>query len=162
MRTTVLLLALFMALGALGCGLAGSAIKVERSHDRFTGEDKVSFYGCLGWTPMCVRGSQSSWEAVLFFETESSDWKYLRCHNMDLLADGIVVPLGPPDHQGDVVRKYMGQVRVLEKVGAAVPVDGLRLIARASRLEGRLCHFDFQIDGKTGAVMRQWAAASLR
>jgi hypothetical protein len=80
-------------------------------------------------------------ERVIFMLTSSSDdWRYLRCHSIDLLVDGIPYSVGRTDHDGRVGTGY-----VLEFITFSVPTDEFLRMAVATRVEGKVCNTEFAL-----------------
>lgn len=130
---------------------------VQVREDRFTGDRAVVLAGLhligrtgrpdddlevrLGAAPLAPSPCT---KARLSLRVVSDDWRYLKCHYVDALADGLAVPLGDAEHDGDVLRAG----GVSEVIRLAVSRDALIQMAGAKKLEFRVCR-DEMVAGPT-------------
>lgn len=84
--------------------------------------------------------------------SDSRDWEYLRCHHLNFLVDGKPFPVGEVDHDGTVGRGY-----VLEYINIEMPVARFTQLARASRVEGRICNTEFSLREEQLQLLRDLA-----
>lgn len=78
---------------------------------------------------------------VFLFHASSSDWQYLRCHNVDLLLDGKPLQVGDAKHDGTVGNGY-----VIEHISLQMAVSSLLAIAASKQVDGRICRTEFRLD----------------
>jgi hypothetical protein len=136
--------------------------EVSEQSDRFKGTDTIDWKGAVlvdaeldlfVSIPIKVDGEVLSDKKrlvfVSFFST-SEEWRYLKCHDVDFLADGKPVPtIGEPDHDGDV-----REGGVSERVTVSISRDTLSRIAHAKKAEGRLCENEFEFsDGQKAKML---------
>ena len=77
----------------------------------------------------------------VLFEVDSRDWRYLKCHSVGFLVDGVPVHvLDEPKHVGDV-RK--GSVN--EKILARLSRESIVAMSRASSVEVQICKDEFRL-----------------
>lgn len=74
------------------------------------------------------------WGAVMALSRFSREWRYLRCHNVDMLIDGEPVDLPEPEHDGDVMT---GGVH--ESVSVRLDPATLGAILAANEIRVRVC-----------------------
>lgn len=93
----------------------------------------------------------------------SSEWRYLRCHTVDMLADGRPVPLPDFEHEGDVGRLIRSPV-MHERVTATLPKETFDAMASASSIRVRLCNDVIEFSAEQVATVhdfvRRWNAIS--
>lgn len=69
-------------------------------------------------------------------------WRYLDCHSLYWLADGVPVDLGSVAHDGDV----LADGSVIEHVWATeAPFDGVKKLAYARKVEFRICEDEYVV-----------------
>jgi hypothetical protein len=74
-------------------------------------------------------------EAMLITYTfENVTWKYLRCHEVNYLADGKPIQPLTSTHQGKIERGY-----VTEQIQAGMPWSSAIALAAASKIEVQIC-----------------------
>ncbi len=76
----------------------------------------------------------------LTVSSRSESWRYLKCHDLSLLADGVAVKGTVPTHNGDV-----GRGGVYESVNVVIPLARFQRLARARSVEGKLCNVEFSL-----------------
>jgi hypothetical protein len=72
---------------------------------------------------------------ILNFVSHSEDWEYLKCHELNALADGQPVELGESNHDGSVGEGY-----VVEYVGVTINLKTLMKLTKAKEVKFRLCN----------------------
>lgn len=82
-----------------------------------------------------------------------TSWKYLQCHAMHAVADGVPVELGRSRHDGRVGSGYL-----LEFIAVDLDQAALEAIAGASLVRVRICNDVFELGPAHLARFRQLAA----
>jgi hypothetical protein len=91
---------------------------------------------------------------VLFtLRSQSEEWEYLRCHFVDMLADGTPVRLGKPEHDGHVGNGY-----VIEFVNFTVAPTQLFRMAAAKQVRGRICNVEFTLSDEDRLALQEFAS----
>ncbi|MGV3707594.1 MAG: hypothetical protein ACO1Q7_02055 [Gemmatimonas sp.] len=90
----------------------------------------------------------------LMLITVAPSWKYLRCHDLNFLADGVPIKLASASHNGDVLRGG----RVQESIYGIMPTDSFLKLASATKIEGQLCRDEFSFKPPQVAALRALAA----
>lgn len=121
--------------------------------DRFRGLRKAVLQRCYLYVPgprqyadplevQIVGPLDGSEEPLLSLSTSSrGGWRYLKCHTVDVLADGRPAPIGRTKHDGDVADR-----EVRERITARVSRETLIQIARARLVEIRVCADEMEVD----------------
>lgn len=100
-----------------------------------------------------LRSSTDPSAALLSFSRTSSEWRYLRCHDVDALVDGTPMPLPRFSRDGEV-----GHGMVFERVSAEVPIETLRAMAQASVVRMRVCSDEVRLEGEQLRTLRDFLA----
>lgn len=72
--------------------------------------------------------------AMLVFSRGSADWRYLRCHHVDMLVDGQPLALTDEEHDGRVLRGGVSEHVSVRLDGAA-----LQVLLAAREVRARIC-----------------------
>lgn len=154
-----------ITLGAGCAGMFASEGRVVRETDDFTGRTTVQIQdmripadnGQLVELTFIARPGQSF--ALLSTHTYSTTgWRYLRCSQLHVVADGHPVPTGDVRHDGTVA----GGGSVYEDLTTTVPAPGIVRMSQASQARIRLCTDVVTLDGRHLARVRQFAAEMAR
>lgn len=93
----------------------------------------------------------------LGFTTVSRELQYKSCHDINWLADGEPVEVGPSTYNGAMTpQKTAWELMGIENV----PLDALRKLAAAQKVEARLCRTEFALTAAEMANLRELAAMS--
>lgn len=152
--TTLVLVAAW----TLGCGgTTNPGYHVE--NDEFTRTNTATVQFSI-WMSGAVlpRGSgvflQEREGAMLLFTIDHpGPWEYLQCHRVDILADGVPVPLRAASHEGNV--RSGG---VVEQISMDVPQRSIAQMASASVLRLRICNDEYRADPELQSWLRQMSA----
>ncbi len=127
-------------LGQEAC--ASRAARTTVQHDEFTGETVLRTEAVMPPFGFTVRllttaeGSTTVGGLMSFTRQGDFGWQYLRCHGVDILADGQRVETGVSEHDGSVLR---GRT-VLETVTVPLDPAALRQVANSSSVRVRVCN----------------------
>ena len=89
--------------------------------------------------------------AMLVFTIDHpGSWECLQCHRVDILADGIPVPLGADSHEGNV-----RDGGVVEQISMQVPQMSIAQMASASALRIRICNDEYRADPELPSWLQQ-------
>lgn len=92
------------------------------------------------------------------FTSSSGSWRFLKSHNLILLADGKSYDLGAGKHDGDI--RSSRWVTVSETISYAFNREQIEAIANAKKVELQLGGFEGYFDDKTLAKFKELLAAS--
>lgn len=93
-------------------------------------------------------------DAIRLVIVSSSDtWAFLRCHNVDFLADDQPVPVDASDHDGTV---HVGGVT--EYVAVNLSYDAFLQLANSLEARGRICNTEFRLQPHQLSKLREFAA----
>lgn len=117
-----------------------SAGEVEKKVDEFRGtttySGKETTIGRFDFRPFIVIDKNGKDSAPFFmFTVSSNSWQYLKCHTVDLLANGKAVVLAEVTHDGSV---HSGG-NVFESIGVFLSIDAFKQLATAEKAKGRIC-----------------------
>ncbi len=122
---------------------------IEINFDRFTNKTVVATPGMDELISRADSALTPSWftqftgqqptalpsKLNLTFWKVNKSWKYLRCHDVVMLADGSPFPLDASKHDGTVGRGY-----VMERVGVDVSFAKAEELSRAKLVEFKICN----------------------
>jgi hypothetical protein len=144
-----------------------AGIGVKREEDRFTGHVSATASGPVGireYKPILIWSSERPDSLVFEVIGSNESWRYLSCHTLNLLANGMRVPIDKVTHQGQVERGY-----VIEIIGGTIQWDAAQPLTNANKVEYRLCNDEDlltqQLTCQVQAVMRvaaEWRASHLK
>jgi hypothetical protein len=89
---------------------------------------------------------------LLTFTSESNDWRYLRFHDLQILADGERVDLPPTTHTGDVLTGY-----VSEWISVSLSYPTFMRLVNAEKLEMRLGITELKVTSNHQEALRDLA-----
>jgi len=127
-----------------------SAGHITENYDKFTDYTTVKIehmiikktshgYNGLELTAYADKDKFSKSHVVLIsLMSQSSGWKYLKCHRLIILADGDPVTFHKTKHDGNVGSGY-----VLEFISLTLKSKEFLKMANSKTLEGRLCRDEF-------------------
>lgn len=135
---------IFVLLAAFVVAGNASAGAVTDQIDRFTGKRMIDYTSdaqnldtpILSFHVQVTKGEDPLISVKLI--RVGSDWRYLNCHSVDWLIDGVPLSTAPAMHRGDVSR-YGRTIAVTEFIGQPMTISDLNAIARGVRVEYRLC-----------------------
>lgn len=119
--------------------------KIKTTYDEFQKKTRVALVQIVQSSDdeisLVVGGIQGDTSVIgLLLTTESKDWRYLKCHSLDLLVDGNPVQL-ETKHDGDINKGF-----VTEKISSLIKPELVKQVAAASEVKGRLCQTVFKIN----------------
>ena len=109
-----------------------------------------------GFTLLLIGVAEEPSSASIGLLSSSDSWSFLKCNDLDFLADGVPVPVGETSHDGDV-GTLGGSVSVSETVYALLPASSVLQIAQAKTVEGRLCSTEFVLTPEQIALIGEFA-----
>jgi hypothetical protein len=114
--------------------------RVTERYDEFRRERALTAEMPVGDFVLSIVGIAGQDPAAIALQSASPDWRYVRCHTLDLLADASPVPVDRVDHGG---RRHPHGV--VEYVSASIVRADLARWAAAQRARGRLCNTEFDL-----------------
>lgn len=90
---------------------------------------------------------------TLLILVSGTDWQYLDCHDVSLLADDQRVRITTQARSGKVVKGG-----VIESITAEIPLAAFLPALKAMKLEGKLCRTLFAIEGPAMSALRDLAS----
>ncbi len=132
---------------------AHSDLRVETRVDEFTGEvtNVLEAYVAEG-VSVTVLAAPGPPGLVAIFDVNSvshDGWRYLDCHRLNMLVDGVPLAIPEAEHRGTVGRTY-----VLEHVWVPLTVEVLERLANAEVVRFRVCTSAFTMPSGFGAALR--------
>lgn len=130
--------------------------RLTRETDEFTGRTSTTFR-----TGVPLRQASSGFVLFSLFVLEDGtgglminasfpEWRWLRCHRLDLMVNGAPFPMAEPaGHQGDTGRGY-----VTESVTRPVSAAELEVLRAASSIRFRVCNDVMEVPADALAVLR--------
>jgi hypothetical protein len=141
----------------LACAAPNTRGTVETHYDEF--RHQTNLVASFDQPPYSVRmlalpdREDGSSMGSLTFGSVSSDWKYLRCRSVDILADENPVALPEFQHEGEVGR---APVVVRERLTGILPRAAFDAMGRASSIRARLCNDVIEFTPDQVAVVRDF------
>jgi len=86
--------------------------------------------------------------SLIFSTISSMDWKYMKCHDLQMVVDGKRLDLPPASHDGDVEMPL-----IYEYVEVDLDLATYLKIATGSKVEGRICNEKFVFSNKHNWLM---------
>lgn len=127
---------------------------ITETFDEFRREGMVrARWETRGFTITALRVSTDPTAALLEFESLHPQARYLRCHQVDALADG--EPVALPEFRRDA---EVGHGMVFEEVFADVPIATLAAMGRASLVRFRICADELALDAAQLGTLRDFLA----
>jgi hypothetical protein len=142
-------------LAALSLACASTAATVAIERDEFTGQTEMKAEALMppyGFTVLLhtTREHARTVGGFMMFSRSSEDWQYLRCHHVDMLADGQRVRLGESQHRGSVHRGG-----VLEIISVDLDPAALERVTTAREIRVRVCNDAWTISSELVSAMQR-------
>jgi hypothetical protein len=84
------------------------------------------------------------------FYSQSKDWEYLECHDVNILADGKRISIIKTTHDG-----HVGEGYVLEYVDSIISWDEVKKLSSAKNVEVQICNTEFVLSPKDMANLKE-------
>lgn len=130
---------------------------VEVRTDEFRGTQTVQFTSGVLWEQPNIPPARlyvfvrSATTARMAISLRSPEWRWLRCHSIELLVDGEPIPLAESMHEGDVERSG----GVSELVSVALPDGFVNRLDQVQNLRARVCRDVFILSPASLADLRR-------
>lgn len=132
---------------------AANAQDVTDELDRFTGVREITYKSSskiqLG-VPYVFASAKIKDEVTVFNVTflvgsfrgrnDVSGWKYLRCHRVNWLVDGVPLEVGETKHDGQVTRGGVNEI-----IQQPLTLEQMKKLGSASSVEYRICNDEFRL-----------------
>lgn len=157
------------ALSFVMMGAAKFTPEVTVTYDRFKAQTEVrgtlttknmfsSAYSCnrpgIQWVAILPDDKAKPPIIALLTYAPCTEWTYLRCHEVSVLADGQRVRLGAQDHNGDVNRGGGG---VSETVTVMLDRDVLAGLPTATRIDLQQCNTEWTLAPEERGLLKAFA-----
>ena len=119
---------------------------VASSVDEFTRTRTIEYHGQVGGRIRTTFVGSESF-AFLMLSSHGGEWRYLSCHQVDMLVNGTPVPLAPSEHRGTVHGGGVG-----ESVTVDLTPEALQALQFAQTIRFRVCADTFTFE--PGAIIR--------
>ena len=151
------------AIAALFLFSTSAHAQVKEEVDRFTGKSKISYSSEEKIVPDGRPHTVLSWSdtdnsaTVFLFTGSTREWRYLRCHHVNWLVDGVPLTTGETTHHGQVSppRQF---IRVKESIVQPLSVEQLETIASGASVEFRICNDEYALTPGEIQGFRQFLA----
>lgn len=143
------------------CIFSSAAIaQIKDSVDRFTGERSLTYSSeeriRTGGRPHIIlteAPSKGGFTALLFFSS-SRGWRYLNCHRVNWLVDGVPLETGSTEHDGRVGNGGS----VIEHVDQFLSKEQVAALGVAQKAELRVCSDEYSLTEKEKSGFRAMSA----
>jgi hypothetical protein len=86
--------------------------------------------------------------SLIFSTISPMDWKYMKCHDLQMVVDGKRLDLPPASHDGDVEMPL-----IYEYVEVDLDLETYLKIATGTKVEGQICNEKFVFSDKHNWLM---------